>query len=312
MSNNKPCEGDVLEETGKKIRMQSLISGIFITVLSTGLIGFLSAIFIPIPNFWIVASILTFIAVGYYGLNKVEPGYVAQKKLFGQIKHECLGHGISWTPRIFGEGVDPVDVRVKILEIPELIFLDKKNTKTKYENIAIKFQIVDPYAYRLNTTEEMVNKGIQSAVKESLKENTAKSTYEKIKSHTDEVQEEIKENIEKKLKEEQSWGLNITNIEIGNVRSSETVEQEDQEVRAREKRMKQSLQHIKKLKKELGNLTDAQTIKEVKILEGLVKEEISTKVQENKIELGENTSSVITDVISLIAKKTDKEKTNDQ
>ena len=304
-----PFEGDLLEENGKIIRKKSLIKGGFETAIAMLIVG-VSTLLVPIPYFWLIAVILTGIIVGYYSLQSHPPGHVGQPNTWGQIgsKEQCTGHGVSYSERYLGRKFDDIDIQVKVLEIPPIppiIVLDKNDVPTTFKNAQLDYQIVDPKAHRLNTTESRVVAGLIGFTREACREEAAEESYKGLKRMTAEQQKNIKDNIKNKLAEEQYWGINVTNFKVGSITASETVEKEDEEIQAREKRMKQVEDHVVKLQK-LG-IKGKEAIKEWEILNKIVPEEIKTEKRDVNFELGKNVAGLAENLLSLIPKSKKKE-----
>lgn len=302
--------GDLLEEEGQKRRKISLWLGVSVTLFTTLITGFLAGYFIPIPYLWIIAMAFVFTVTGPYGTEYTEPGYIKQLEWLGKKTKAYYGHGKSWIPKILGFKLAPVVVRMTIHKIPLITELDKDNAKVFFHNVRVKYQILRPYQFALNTTEENLRDEVDSKTKEAIREKTSKTTYERMKKMTSKGQESIKKNIEKKLEEEQDLGAGIVSLEWENVTADETIEQEDQELVAREKRMTQVEEHIERLAKD--GVSRKEAIKEIKVFHKIVPEKIETIKKEQMIELGENARDLAKDIIVLISGSKKKEQKNDK
>ncbi len=307
-TDRKVSPGDKLEEHGKIIRKKSLKKGILETGIAMLLVGLLT-LFVPIPYFWLIAMILTGVLVGYYSLQSRAPGHVGQPNTWGQIgsKEECTGHGVSYSRRYLGQKFDDVNIQVQVLEIPStppITVLDKNDVPTTFGNVQLDYQIFDPEASRLNTTESRVVTGLIGITRGACRKEAAKESYKGLKHMTEEQQERIKDNIEAKLKEEQDWGINVTNFKVGSITTSETVEKEDEEIQVREKRMNQVKKHVGILEK-LG-VKGKEALKEWEILNKIVTEEIKTVKNDVSFELGKNVAGFGKSLVDLIPKSKEK------
>lgn len=285
--------GDRLEREGQVIRRWTLIIGVLATLILTLLVfGIVKQI---TGDSWlcVCAAILTFAAVGVYGRDGIEPGYVGMLNWWGYLIPLYVGHGVNWLPKIFGVKFDPVKVRIIIRRFPFVKVLDVNNAEVIFEKVRAKYQIIRPKPFRLNTTEEDLNDEVDSKTEEALREEASGTTYEKLKAMTSEGQKSIKTKIEKKLKEEQDLGANLVAIEWTKVTPGEVVGTEDQEVIARKKRMEQFLDQTDELGKKLDGLTDKEKAEIVKVVAKITPEKMETVRRENTVDVGEKLGELI-------------------
>lgn len=285
--------GDRLEKEGQVVRRWTLAIGFFVTAGLTLLVFGIVKQITGDPLFYVSAAAITFAAVGIYGRDGIEPGYVGMLNWWGYLIPIYVGHGVNWLPEIFGVKFDPVKVRIIIRKFSSITMLDENNAQVIFRKVRAKCQIIRPKPFRLNTTEEDLNDEVDSKTQEAIREEASGTTYEKLKAMTSEDQKRIKTRIEEKLKEEQDLGTHMVAIEWAEVVSSEIVMTEDQEVIARKKRMDQFLDQVGELGGKLKGLTDKEKAENVKVVAKIVEEKIQTVRQENTVDVGESLSKLI-------------------
>ena len=285
--------GDRLEKQGQVVRIWTLIIGALVTSVLTLLVFSIVKQITGDPLFYVSAAVITFAAVGIYGRDGIEPGYVGMFNWWGYLIPLYVGHGTGWAPKIFGVKLDPVKVRIIIRRFPFVKVLDVNNAEAIFEKVRAKYQIIRPKPFRLNTTEEDLNDEVDSKTEEALREEASGATYEELKAMTSKDQKSIKTRIETKLKEEQDLGANIVAIEWTKVAPGEIVGTEDQEVIAREKRMGQFLGQTDELGKKLDGLTDKEKAEIVKVVAGITPEKMETVRRENTVDVGEKLGKLV-------------------
>jgi len=286
-------EGDRLEIQGQVVRIWTLVIGVLVTSVLTLLVFSIVKQITGDPLFYVSAAVITFAAVGIYGRDGIEPGYVGMFNWWGYLIPLYVGHGASWVPKIFGVKLDPVKVRIIIRRFSSITMLDKNNAQVIFRRVRAKCQIIRPKPFRLNTTEEDLNDEVDSKTQEALREEASGATYEELKAMTSEDQKRIKTRIEEKLKEEQDLGTHMVAIEWAEVVSSEIVMTEDQEVIARKKRMDQFLEQTDELGKKLDGLTAKEKAEIVKVVAKITPEKMETVRRENTVDVGEKLGELI-------------------
>ena len=285
--------GDRLERQGQVVRIWTLIIGVLVTSALTLLVFGIVKQITGDPLFYVSAAVITFAAVGIYGRDGIEPGYVGMFNWWGYLIPLYVGHGTGWVPKIFGVKLDPVKVRIIIRRFPFVKVLDVSNAEAIFEKVRAKYQIIRPKPFRLNTTEEDLDNEVDSKTEEALRVEASGKTYEELKAMTSKDQKSIKTRIEAKLKEEQDLGANIVAIEWTKVAPGEIVGTEDQEVIARKKRMEQFLGQTDELGKKLDGLTDKEKAEIVKVVAKITPEKMETVRQENTLDVGEKLGKLI-------------------
>ncbi len=251
----------------------------------------------------IVAIVLiVFIA----GLKKVPVQHEEVVEFLGARSKLRFKEGFIWLPVFFSDTED-VSTKDMVIDVPPI----KVFTKDKVEvivDIWIWLKVVNPILFlNLENPNETIKQSTISKCNESSWEEIKGLTYNQCLSCKENIQNAIKA---KMAKEESELGVEITNIDIRPIVPAEEVRKELAEDKKKELRTTRFAKDLKKIAKEVPNISDKEKVDTVEVVEGIVKKELKTQQTTMKVGVETETIKTVAEIIAMFLpkKKTDETK----
>lgn len=200
-----------------------------------GLVGFVIAILLSLAaaNFFgTIAAIVIFVYLGLIGLIRIPIGHKGVSLFFGgrllvaveDGQQEALfelPEGLNWLPPWPFMGAEPVDVREQPINVTEFTVISRNAVRLTVRPSVIRYRIKNP-GQSLSVGAETIRTGSSELLQNIIRFRVTGMSDEEARQATNDFREEIQRKADERAAD---WGVDVTEILIGEIALPDSVQQ---------------------------------------------------------------------------------------